>query len=533
MGELRGRTGLVLIACLGIAAPLLASSAGGAAGVAPGAVEVNVMNAPVRGGEPELAVNPRNPRQVVLGHTVVGNTYANNSTEAGLEGVGGGLQLSRDGGTTWSADRSLPTKGYTEGPNQYLLAQGKTNATGFTLDTNGVGDPIEAAGPDGSIYAGGVLAHAAPPGPPPFNFTVPQGAIAVFRSTNGGRTFGPLRAVMSDQELQGMVSRGMNPKGIPSFGVNPFDRPWIAVDQSTGAVYVSTTAHPQRYVVVSRDKARTWGRIEALDCDEATPAAADHSVTCTTSPQSGDGNIAAAHGVLAAVYTASAAPGSTCPCAVFETSTDAGAHWTRHVVAPGVPPGTGLFVAADPSHKGRFAVLIMPGNMVPGGLPGLSASKIVPQEIQVVTTRDSGGTWSTPTTLGNESVQHITNRPWINYGPTGVLAVSWRNAYPPYDPQSFLVPGTQNVFAAVSRDNGTTFSAPIQLNSAPSPPPDPKQLAEDDVGWVSVTSRYVYGAWGDWRPTSKNPVAAGSAPPSGELNTWIARVPISSFRIQK
>ena len=150
----------------------------------------------------------------------------------------------------------------------------------------------------------------------------------------------------------------------------------------------------------------------------------------------------------------------------------------------------------------------------------------------MVTTSDSGHTWSTPTALGNESVQHVTNRPWITYGPTGVLAVLWRNAYPPYNATSFLTPGTQNVFAATSRNNGKTFSAPVQLNSAPSPPPDPTQLAEDDVSWVAVTTQYVYGAWGDWRPTAKNPVAAGSSPPSGELNSWIARVPISSFRAQ-
>jgi hypothetical protein len=93
-----------------------------------------------------------------------------------------------------------------------------------------------------------------------------------------------------------------------------------------------------------------------------------------------------------------------------------------------------------------------------------------------------------------------------------------------------LTPGTQNVFAAISRDNGKTFSRAVQLNSAPSPPPDPTQLAEDDVGWVSLTTKYVYGAWGDWRPTSKNPVAPGSSPPSGELNSWIAQVPVGDFR---
>jgi hypothetical protein len=525
----RGRVRWIVLACVGVTASLFAVSAGSAGGApSPRHLEVDVMNAPVRGGEPELAVSARNPNDLVLGHTIVGNTYANNTSEAGLEAVPGGLQVSHDGGKTWTADKPLHTKGYSEGPNPFLIAHGFAGASGFTLTTNGVGDPIEASGPDGSIYAGGVLAHTASPGPPPFNFTVPQGAIAVARSTDGGRSFGPTSAVMSDQELEGMVGRGMDPKGIPRFGVNPFDRPWIAVDQSTGAVYVSTTAHPQRYVAVSHDKARTWGRIQALDCDEMTPPTAGHDVTCGTYPQAGDGNIAAAHGVLAAAYTSSAAPGSTCPCAVFETSTDAGAHWNRHVVAADVPGPPNIHVAADPSHKGRFAVMLLPGNQQAGGLAGLAAGKNVPQEVQVVTTGDSGRTWSTPATLGNESAEHITNRPWISYGPTGVLAVLWRNAYPPYDPSSFLTPGTQNVFAVISR-NGRTFSSPVQLNSAPSPPPDPSQLAEDDVSWVTVTKQYVYGAWGDWRPTAKNPVAAGSSPPSGELNSWIARVPISGF----
>ena len=43
------------------------------------------MNEPIRGGEPELAINPRNPNNLVLGHTAVGNSYANNTPEAGEE----------------------------------------------------------------------------------------------------------------------------------------------------------------------------------------------------------------------------------------------------------------------------------------------------------------------------------------------------------------------------------------------------------------------------------------------------------------
>jgi hypothetical protein len=144
------------------------------------------------------------------------------------------------------------------------------------------------------------------------------------------------------------------------------------------------------------------------------------------------------------------------------------------------------------------------GDKVSAGLAGLPPTRVVPQEVRVVTTDDSGVTWSEPARFGDEQVAHITNRPWIAYtsvqqgrnGPTGVLAVLWRNAYPPYNPSSGLVPGTQSVFVSVSRNNGKTYTDPVQLNSAPSPPPDPAQFAEDDVSWVAVTTQYVFGVWG-------------------------------------
>jgi hypothetical protein len=496
-------------------------------------LEVDVMNEAVRGGEPELAINPQNPQNLLFGHTVVANNYANDSFQAGFKrGVVGGLQASFDGGQTWTADQFAPLS-VTEGPNPFLLFTGHPGATGFT-SPNGAGDAVEASGPDGSLYAGGVvvgpIAMAGPLG-----FEVDQGAIAIARSTDGGRNFGATSSVLGDQNLLSMVQRGMHPS-LGGFGVNPFDRPWVSVDQSNGEVYVSTTAHPERYVAVSHDHAQTWGTIEALDCDPAPPATVNDAVNCGAYPESGGGNIGAANGVLAAGYIASAAPGHTCPCAIFETSTDAGDHWSRHVVADHLPGGSDIFIAADSFNSGRFAVLVIPGHTVPGGLAGLSASRNVPFGVAVVTTADSGSHWSLPWLLGDESGPHITNRPWIAYtsvkdgaGATGVLAVLWRNAYPPYNSGSGLVPGTQNVFVSVSRDNGATFGAPDQLNSESSPPPDPKQFAEDDVSFLVVSTQYVYGAWGDWRPTPGNPVAPQASPPSGEMNAWIARVPVTSF----
>jgi hypothetical protein len=76
-----------------------------------------------------------------------------------------------------------------------------------------------------------------------------------------------------------------------------------------------------------------------------------------------------------------------------------------------LPAGSNVFIAADTYHPGRLAVLVLPWDLVSGGLAGLPPTRVVPQEVRVVTTGDSGSTWSKPTTFGDEQVSHITNRP--------------------------------------------------------------------------------------------------------------------------
>ena len=77
-----------------------------------------------------------------------------------------------------------------------------------------------------------------------------------------------------------------------------------------------------------------------------------------------------------------------------------------------------------------------PGRLFPAVYPAYAATTNVPQEVEVVATNNSGSSWTRPTILGDRSVAHITDKPWIAYGPTGVLAALWRNAYPPYNPTS-------------------------------------------------------------------------------------------------
>src|SRR5262249_35504617 len=126
------------------------------------------------------------------------------------------------------------------------------------------GDGIAAAGPDGTLYAGGGA----------FRFVFdPQlgllldGHLAVIRSTDGGTTWSAPVDVYGTETEAELIARGYHPAPVTDLG-SPFDRGWLVVDQSTDTLYISGSGHPQRYVVASHDQGRTWGTVYAVDSND-------------------------------------------------------------------------------------------------------------------------------------------------------------------------------------------------------------------------------------------------------------------------
>jgi hypothetical protein len=101
-------------------------------------------------------------------------------------------------------------------------------------------------------------------------------------------------------------------------------------------------------------------------------------------------------------------------------------------------------------------------------------------------------------------------RPRVAYGPTGVLAVMWRQAYGPPRQQGRAANGPQDVFLALSADRGMHFGAPTRPNTAASPPPDPRRIGGQDLSHMVLDERFAYTVWDDWR--------------SGEMQAWFRKV---------
>ena len=425
-----------------------------------------VVHADTGLGEPQVAVDPRDPSTIVVGE---------NNT---------GVSVSRDRGATW-----------TQGP-EYL---------------RNPGDNVLAVTPDST-----------------FVYSALDGDV--WTSNDGGKAWsiagtwlGSVAMTMRDVPARDLAGRWLGceapePTGpvapVPDEGPGPqviaCDRPWLVADPVTGTLYVSFVVHNdnsggahgvgwkarlagckatvlvnpvfecgRQYVSASHDLGRSWSEFVPLDSGEY-PAGA------TGGFSSGP---VAANGVLAAAYIASAAPGRACPCIVFGTSPDHGTTWHRHVVDEDVDTApmsdtsdsplanpSGLFqpyTAADPRRPGRYAVMVFDGAQ---------------RELLVYVTRNGGVTWDRPARLA-ESAGGKRYLPWIAYGPDSALGVVWKTAA---DDGSFTV------WAAVAPDGARRFARPVRLSSAASPGPV-FAVAGDDASDVALDGAHLHAVWGDLR----------------------------------
>jgi hypothetical protein len=295
------------------------------------------------------------------------------------------------------------------------------------------------------------------------------------------------------------------------------DRPQIRVDLSTGKIYVNGNSaaadapHYQTIVRMSKDRGRDWGMVYAFDSTEWPGSGAGYDV---------------ANGVMGIAYMASKVPeplNAKCPCRVFGTSTDDGKTFDRQVISapppqPGGDPRNGMVVAANPTKPGTFSVLF----------PSSEGA-------QAYLTQDSGKTWTRSASIPGVPSTSIVNLTTA-YSPKGILALVWRVIYPlsplrppkPRAKPAYLltiphtfepIPETYEIWSAISRDWGKTFSAPRKVGTERSPGISRRRgMSEhgNDFISVAVDDDFVHMTWFDNR--------------SGFMATWYGRVPIRDYK---
>lgn len=295
----RRRTGALLVGLgLVVALPLLqlGTPASAAGSGLPKLVEQDVQrDLKWHGGEPEIAVNPRNPKNLVmvwaamkvikdLGEVIYPSGAAQFAqTATGSSVVNCQIAYTFDRGTTWY-------------PTRFPYA-----------DQPSCGDPMVVAGQDGSFYV--AMDSMGDWQTPNLQGGTPKDHITVTRSTDGGRSFSE-----------------------PVDAHTIVDRPFFRIDPTTDYLYESSggglNAYP-REMSMSKDKGKTW-----------------------SAPRAFAGN----HMAVNRGQLAYASQGGSPAQLMFALSKDEGRTYASTPVT-GAVGGSGDWITADPAHAGTFSVM--------------------------------------------------------------------------------------------------------------------------------------------------------------------------------
>ena len=187
--------------------------------------------------ETTIDVNPANPKNLVAG----ANDYRVFNARENRNDTSGWAYASFDGGATWT-NVQLPHLTFA------------TGATGALSDMDAAGDPAVAFGPNNTVYYANIA----------FSRLNDGNGVTVSKSTDGGLTWGEPSIV----QIDGVDGAG-NPSPTPYFN----DKEWIAVDQVSGAVYVTWTRFgPSGSPIVvskSTDGGITWSPFVEVNGDFA------------------------------------------------------------------------------------------------------------------------------------------------------------------------------------------------------------------------------------------------------------------------
>jgi hypothetical protein len=485
-----------------------AQRGGGPPAEVPKSEEYLLFGDSVRGaGEPMLAVDPVDPRHIIavaMGnlHLIDGKHTIGNEVHHGVaNSTINWLGVTHDGGATWAI-------------KEQPILSGK-----WTRCPDAFADVMK----DGTFIAGCEPRETAS-GPDYY------GMSALQVSHDHGNTWGPVVQLISDYQLTRFapglkpVSGGF-PKGVPDrvASNSPWDRPFTTIDDSTGVIYAvaqggsayaddaGTQRRSQAYITASTDGGKSFGTVYAWDSSEYVQGSR------------GVGE-AAAFGVVAVTFTASKVPpseGVTCPCPVWGLSRDRGKTFTyhvlKHLMTPGAPPpspapapaptapgrggrggGRGPAgptpgpISADQTKAGRFAMLKTDG-------PRYSVS----------VSEDYGTTWGPYVTAGTVPDAVNFTKPRFEFSRDGVIGLMWRAVY---------ADGTYDIWAAISRDSGATYSRPLRVSHAKSPARDAFRDGGgfgDDIQDLSMDKQTMHVVWGDSR--------------AGFQGVWYGRVQLSAF----
>ena len=403
----------------------------------------NVSGGIVFEGEPFLTQNPANPNHLVVAW--IGFVFQQPVTIK--------TRASFDGGLTWSTANSLPRQAST-----YKAA-----------------DPSLAFDANGDVLACYIS----------YRQTPDSGGVYVCRSTDGGLTWN------NGSKAIDAYADGNN---------TPIDRPWMAMDQQSGNIYVTSmppswVALPKRpYIVRSTDTGLTWSNWQYLDgpsnlvgsqirAPMASPVTSANGTLHIAYP-----SYVSSQNIFAGYYMASSSDGG-----VTFSYQDI---WFGNFSQSDSLIKAGYLLLADPSDANHLAFF------VPINLLG-------DQDIYMLETTNGGTSWQGPTRVNDDpSATGVTqDLVWADFDTDGDLVVTWR------DRRNAVGTGYQvdsEIWGAVLWKDSTQFSPNFAISDTIAEWNTVLLEAGNDFMSTELNNDTLCAAWGDTR--------------NGRLNIWFTKI---------
>jgi hypothetical protein len=413
---------LALVAgALGLAAPNvhLVSTSDPYAGCHIGGPGFNSVSAEV---EPFVAANPKEARNLV------GVFQQDRWYDGGAHGVAAGV--SSDNGSSWSVV-PLPFSSCAPGGMDYQRAS----------------DPWVSFGPDGTAYVNALQ----------FDETTPRNAVSAATSTNGGKTWGNVRAIITDNSrdiFDDKNSITADPKKAGT-AYSVWDRG--SIGHNNQPAYFSkttdggTTWSTPKAITSTADAVGTIGNIIVVDPNKGTLY--DVFDNFTFNP---NGSV---HTAVESVIKSSDGGDtwSSTPTAISDDM-DVGAF--DPVNGALLRTGSGLPDVAIDANSGRLYVVWEDARFSNGAY----------DEIALSTSTDGGATWSVPTRVNNhkDGIPAVTPMVAVNSdGTVGVTYYDFRTipnpGFPTTDPSTLPT----NYWLTTSTDHGSSFTKEAAIISTP------------------------------------------------------------------
>lgn len=399
----------------------------------------NISNGNLFDGEPYIAINPENPKHMVVAWMGF----------SGFNPIALKTKVSFDAGENWSAEYLVP-----HAHPAYQSA-----------------DPSIEFDNAGTVFLSYV----------DYNTSIDSGAVYIVKSLDDGLSWGPPIEV---------IDVHADPGNYPS------DRPWMSIDNSggpnNGNVYVTTMPpavfgpisppyHP--YFIASTDGGDSFNNWQYLDTTEWLAG----NLISQPMPS----NCVSANGTFHAVYPSFLASQSFSANYFIASSSDAGSSFTYNLVHSA---SSGLT-----TNDGRKGQLIRSNPINANHLAFLYIDETHGDfDVFLRESFDEGQSWTGPIRVNDDPISNnrMQDLVWADFDLDGDLVVSWRDRRNGID-STFAT--KSEIWAAFRDKDSTNFSSNFRISDNDVAMDSTLASAGNDFMCIKLVNDTLNAVWGDSR----------------------------------